>query len=302
MSEIVLLETESEFDNIKCISIPFDDSVPEYYAISYRWGVHPEWKAQTPNYTASITSVSQGNLIKLCKLYRSKIRYLWIDVICINQADKFHRKMAIKNMDNIYRRAKRIVAVPDLCYCDQNPHPIRLVKEEILCAVKDIWSRQMELFPYGYRKYLGDDHEDLLSSKGAIFIYQIVQDWASRCWVISERTIGVNGKKMDMIIISANVDIPYLLCESFFGIDWYGIVFGRDLITTIIYCKSTKYIDRLFAIFPHTIYKDLVPKLVDENRTIDNMTDLKKTLLDIVDCHDKLTLLYIVVADGGYQP
>lgn len=136
-SEIVLLGTESDLNNIRCISIPFDESVPAYYAISYRWGTHPEWKVQTPNYTASITSISRGNLIKLCKLYRHRIRYIWIDVVCINQADKEHRKMAIKNMDNIYQRAKRIIAVPDLCYCKSNPLMEDVMKEDIEAAI--IW-------------------------------------------------------------------------------------------------------------------------------------------------------------------
>ncbi|KAF7720911.1 hypothetical protein EC973_005786, partial [Apophysomyces ossiformis] len=130
-SEIVLLNTESDFNNIKCISIPFDENVPEYYAISYQWGVHSEWKARTPNYEASITSVLQRNLIKLCKYYRRRIRYLWIDVVCIYQTDKKPTKTALKIIHDIYRKADRIIAVPDLCYCAENPFMDHVTKEDI---------------------------------------------------------------------------------------------------------------------------------------------------------------------------
>ncbi|KAF7727326.1 hypothetical protein EC973_007635 [Apophysomyces ossiformis] len=134
-NEIVLLDTRSEMNAIRCVSIPFDENVPAYYAISYRWGHHPEWRAQTPNYVASITSISQANLIKLCRYYRDRIRYMWIDVICINQSDRAHRKMAIKNMSNIYGRAKRIIGVPDLRYCKDNPFMEDVSREDIEAAI-----------------------------------------------------------------------------------------------------------------------------------------------------------------------
>ncbi|KAF7721072.1 hypothetical protein EC973_005490 [Apophysomyces ossiformis] len=293
MGEIVLLDTESDFQDIKCISIPLDESFPPYYAISYRWGVHPEWKAKTPNYVASITSISQGNLIKLCQLLRCQTRYLWIDVVCINQADIFHRKMAIKNMDNIYRQAKRIIAVPDLCYCDENPRMKEVTKEDIEMAVDKVTyhvaarMKERDL----------DEEKEMMSLEGIGFIRYAIEEWANRCWVISERTIGVKLNKLDVILLRANgAKIPYRQWQNFpLSINW-NIIFNQfTLIKTILECKSTKYIDRLFAILPHTKYRDAVQQLVDEERTVENMTELKVILFDILDEQGKEVVFRILV-------
>ncbi|KAF7722450.1 hypothetical protein EC973_003115 [Apophysomyces ossiformis] len=342
-SEIVLLDTRSEMNAIQCISIPFNEETPAYYAISYRWGDHPKWEAQTPNYMACITSISQGNLIQLCKLYRHRIRYMWIDVICINQADKYHRKMAIKNMDNIYRRAKRIIAVPDLCYCDEYPLMEDVTKEDIEAAViwlgGEFFRYLEEKYPsllvirycpvfdknepgtyYGYRldvgetgnemepwdeeKYFFRPHDGYAElkqqggdyEKGHEFISRIINEWAERAWVVSERIIGVDDNKLLIHILRANTVIYWRIYP-----DIYWTFGDYDDIAphfhTIFNSKSTKYIDRLFAILPHTEYKDTVQNLVDEEITIDNEQDLKLVLFNILDM-DARKLLFGHLFDG----
>ncbi|KAF7722778.1 hypothetical protein EC973_002697 [Apophysomyces ossiformis] len=311
-SEIVLLDTRSELDNIKCVSLPFDEDIPAYYAISYRWGEHAEWNAQTPNYTACITSISRGNLIKLCELLRFQTRYIWIDVISINQADKEHRKMAIKNMDNIYRRADMVIAVPDLCYCDGNPLMEDVTKEDIEAGIlhiyrfyyeyfditrsvgKDELSEQMKLLEEELAfvdalQYDADIEEQLGDEwKGYEFISLVVTEWAERAWVLSERTIGVKDDKLEIYILRGNA---VFFWELFGEIEWDLDLVPADLFKTIFDSKSTKYIDRLFAIFPHTKHKYVVQKLVDEDISIDNEDDLRWLLFDILDMDGRNGLL-----------
>ncbi|KAF7722563.1 hypothetical protein EC973_002953 [Apophysomyces ossiformis] len=302
MSEIVLLDTNSDFDNIQCISVPFDEDVPEYCAISYRWGRHCKWEAPTPNYIASITSVSQGNLIKLCKLYRQRIPYLWIDVVCINQADKAHRKMAIKNMDNIYRRAKYIIAVPDLCYCDEYPIMEDVTKEDIEVAIVDFASSflgfrfdaddpldelpDIELDPFEYpsedvwrclKRYSYLKQQSGNKSNGNAFLNEIMYEWAMRAWVVSERLIGVKDNKLVIHIL------------RHFNLN------PGDVVVTILDSYSTKYIDRLYAILPHTHYAHVLQKLVDDDVTVDNDHDLRWLLFDIVDEEDRCELFQVLV-------
>ncbi|KAF7723931.1 hypothetical protein EC973_001503 [Apophysomyces ossiformis] len=341
MSEIVLLDTRSELNNIKCISIPFDEKVPPYYAISYRWGSHPEWKAQTPNYVASVTSISQENLIKVCELYRSKIRYMWIDVVCINQADKEHRKMAIKIMDSIYRRAERIIAVPDLCYCDENPLMEDVTKQDIEAAIiekcKDqkrhkraynvIWEDGVaqQLFDknepgtylgfrleldkvneklekkgtwYGFRDL--DDYAEMRlrlsnSQKGIKFISRVIDEWAERAWVISERTIGVNNQKLLIHILRANAVFYWRMYKS---VGWEINTSRQAPFEAIFGSKSTKYIDRLFAILPHTDYAYAVQNLVDADVCIDTKDDLMWILFDILDSKGRGDLLRYLIESG----
>ncbi|KAF7722090.1 hypothetical protein EC973_003705 [Apophysomyces ossiformis] len=290
-SEIVLLDTESDFSDIKCISVPFDENVPQYYAISYRWGVHSLWEAQTPNYMASITSISQGNLIKLCKLWRSHIRYIWIDVVCINQADKEHRKMAIKNMDKIYEKAEKIIAVPDLCYCTEYPMMEEVEEDHIKSVVNALSPKESAQNPQGNRQADRKDVHFIRSSKGALFIREVIKEWACRCWVVSERTIGVEYNKMDIIVLRANSEIAYRRWEYELGIHW-DISFSESvLIETILNCKSTKCIDRLFAILPHSKYRDSVDRLLNQDLTIDNIMDLKMVLFNILDIDGQVMLL-----------
>ncbi|KAF7720633.1 hypothetical protein EC973_006810 [Apophysomyces ossiformis] len=295
MSEIVLLDTASDLNKIKCISIPFDENTPGYYAISYRWGVHAEWKAQTPNYVASITSVSQENLINLCKILRPETRYLWIDVVCINQANVFHRKMAIKNMDNIYRKAKRIIAVPDLCYCAGYPLMEDVSKEHIIAAVKETSREQTEwalVDPAVGGFYAAIDRHHTMALKATEYILRVIQDWAYRCWVISERTIGVKYDKLDLISLRANgTHICYKQWGSFLNTIWDIETNQYDLVHAILSSRSTKYIDRLFAILPHTKYKDAVQRLVDEGTSIHSKMDLYMTLFEILDGIGKSVLL-----------
>lgn len=115
--------------------------------------------------------------------------------------------------------------------------------------------------------------------------------------MISERTIGVKHNKLDIVLLRANgAKIPYLQWQNFpLSINW-NIIFNQfTLIKTILECKSTKYIDRLFAILPHTKYRDAVQQLVDEERTIENMTELKIILFDILDEQGKEVVFRILV-------
>ncbi|KAF7720928.1 hypothetical protein EC973_005762, partial [Apophysomyces ossiformis] len=209
-------------------------------------------------------------------------------VVCINQADVFHRKRAIKNMDNIYRRAKKIIAVPDLCYNSKKARTGHFSNSDInhtLFQLTDTARRWRDSRPL----------EEVFPSKLlklARFLRDIFKEWAERCWVISERTIGVKQDKLDVIILRENgaeMEVEQLC--YYLKIDWC-INFDQDsVISAILYSESTKYVDRLYAILPHTKYKDTLLKFVDDGQAIDNMTDLKMTLCDILDIEGRMLLL-----------
>ncbi|KAF7720539.1 hypothetical protein EC973_007626, partial [Apophysomyces ossiformis] len=303
MNEIVLLDTTSNLEKIKCISVPFHGTIPEYYAISYRWGVHREWKAQTPNYVASITSISRRNLIKLCDILQPKTRYIWIDIVCIDPANVCNTKVAINNVADIFLEAKRVVAVPDLCYCSEYPLMEAVTKEDIETAYEAIWDYEVDCekcFCTGGR--LLNESPCFYPLKATTFIFEIIQQWAYRCSVIRERTIGVKHNKLDVIILRADgAKIPYWHWKTFLPIDWNITFDQHTLIKTIINSKSTKYTDRLFAILPHTQYKDAAEKLVDDDLYIDNMIGLKMTLMDVLDTEGQMILLNdMLFQDGGF--
>ncbi|KAF7722560.1 hypothetical protein EC973_002950 [Apophysomyces ossiformis] len=176
MGDIVLLATESTYENIKCMSVPFYGNVPEYYAISYRWGEHHQWRVQTPNYVAFVTSMSRRNLIQLCTLYRAIVPYLWIDTICINQADLSHRKMAIKNMDYIYQRAKKVVAVPNLCY-DFDGSRMDWVRKRHIDHAVELMSRNTVEHVYGRYEIINrEESRHIKSLPAKMFICEVIEE------------------------------------------------------------------------------------------------------------------------------
>ncbi|KAF7720910.1 hypothetical protein EC973_005785 [Apophysomyces ossiformis] len=68
----------------------------------------------------------------------------------------------------------------------------------------------------------------------------------------------------------------------------------------ILQSKSTKLVDRLFAILPHTKYKDAAQKLVDEEIAIDDEEDLKRLLFDILGGKGS-TLVLLRVLDKEFR-
>lgn len=295
MFNIILIDTNSEYDNIICISKNFDNLDINYYAVSYKWGEHHQWRIKTDFYIASITSFSKKNLIKLCKKYKGIISYLWIDAICINQTNYKQRKETIYHMDDIYKRSKKIIAIPDLCYCEQNSRMEYISENDIISAVYEIncsekfFASQKDPWTLSYENMI--EYERVRSIKGCIYINDVVKEWAQRSWVISERFIGIKEKKLEIILLKSEVTIPYLEWKVFLNIDWDIIFDQYNIIRSIINSKSTKFIDRLFAILPHTKYKNILNTFNEQKIQINNLIELKIKLLDILDIEGKLIML-----------
>ncbi|KAF7720565.1 hypothetical protein EC973_007442 [Apophysomyces ossiformis] len=197
--------------------------------------------------------------------------------------------MAIKNMDKIYQRAEEIIAVPDLCYNEGDPRIANVTSEEIVTAI-DMLNESERRASESY--YIPPkERKHILSLRGTIYIIFMLEMWACRSWVISERLIGANLCKLEIITLKANEIIPCLPWRQYIKIDWY-ITFNQSvMLKTIINSKATKYEDRLFAILPHTKYKAAKQKLLNKGQRIETMIDLKMALLDILDNRDKIILL-----------
>lgn len=83
-----------------------------YEALSYTWG-HPEDRARVLVGRSGDTYVSvTKNLLEVLPYlrYRHRPRQLWVDAICINQADADERSQQVAIMAVIYRRATAVIA------------------------------------------------------------------------------------------------------------------------------------------------------------------------------------------------
>ncbi|KAL8876702.1 MAG: hypothetical protein Q9198_005148 [Flavoplaca austrocitrina] len=86
-----------------------DDSLPQYEALSYVWGLEPaNCQIQLDNdYRFPIKPNLHAALIVLSK--KQTERLLWVDAICINQSDNAEKNSQVQMMQEIYQQAHGVL-------------------------------------------------------------------------------------------------------------------------------------------------------------------------------------------------
>lgn len=255
---IVLVNTDTT-NGIKCKK--FNISDVKFYAISYCWNYLEKWYVNTSYYNAPIISFKKDIFIKLCNQYRSEIEWFWIDTISMDQSDnedtKKERKKTINRMSEIYRKAAKVLAVPDLGYRDN---------------YNDDWK--------------GGRYDDIDIKRS--MKTHIIQRWIDRTWVVSERIIGVQENKLEVYFLSTNeiVDINEIMeWEDNFS-DKKEVEHPVKMLECIIDTKCVKFEDRFKSIFPLTTkYK------IPETGNIESKEKFKIILLDILNPIDKILFI-----------
>jgi hypothetical protein len=119
--EIRLLQVQDENsgDGVTC-SLVYASLIkpPEYTALSYCWGdaskttkiTIENWGdvEVTTNLEEALKSVRPLNIMGLGKISRSKL--FWVDALCINQQDSLERSQQVRQMRQIYSRAKEVIS------------------------------------------------------------------------------------------------------------------------------------------------------------------------------------------------
>ena len=90
---------------LRVASLP---SKPQYEALSYTWGASAQEQIAIVNrkYRLAITDNLFNALRRLRR--RSSTLILWVDRVCINQADVAERSQQVALMPQIYREAVRV--------------------------------------------------------------------------------------------------------------------------------------------------------------------------------------------------
>lgn len=114
------------------------DDCPEYEATSYAWaGEHGDSKPSGPIFIGSFYDVAwqTDNCLSLLRYLRPNrgIRMVWIDAICIDQANAHERGMQVAEMRSIYRKASRVVVYlgPDTVQHSRRQHRPRARLDEL---------------------------------------------------------------------------------------------------------------------------------------------------------------------------
>ncbi|KAF7531120.1 hypothetical protein G7054_g9176 [Neopestalotiopsis clavispora] len=114
------------------------DDCPEYEATSYAWaGEDGDSKLSGPIFIGSFYDVAwqTSNCLSLLRYLRPGrgIRMVWVDAICINQANAHERGMQVAKMRDIYRNASRVVVYlgPDTVQHSMQQHRPRARLDEL---------------------------------------------------------------------------------------------------------------------------------------------------------------------------
>lgn len=223
-----------------------DSPPPEYEALSYAWGSEADparvrvrsrsHKHDPHSYYLSITR-NLGDALRALRKYdpaagdpegtiaSSLSRVLWIDAICINQADAAEKGPQVAMMGSIYQSASRVIAW--LGSADESSH--RAMR--FMCSVGmqvNVSFRGSELSPApgAADPTLGDirvplfetDGHDMVACLTALF----QRAWFSRLWVVQEILLG---NPLRTIVLCGPQDaVPWsLFRKAMAAVSWKGL-------------------------------------------------------------------------------
>lgn len=187
---------DSEIDRALYYDPP-PEYTPRYEALSYTWGT---MENPTTAYIQSPTSpTSQYTVLEISQTlasalqhlrYHDRKRTLWVDAVCINQADMAEREKQVKRMDSIYSLAHRVIvwlgpSSPDSTHAlktlEYFANQVEHTVDSIIFDAPDVqepeWFRRSHALPYD---------EYTWQSLTALF----QRPWFTRVWVLQETMLA----------------------------------------------------------------------------------------------------------------
>ncbi|KAJ9656036.1 hypothetical protein H2201_008662 [Coniosporium apollinis] len=189
-----LLPGETDFIRVRIVHACLGgapDTAPDYEALSYCWGnptderpifldqgLGQRWKLMV-----------RENLFSALKRLRlrSKERTLWVDAVCINQADTPERNAQVAMMRDIYQKSRRVViwlgeasetSDEALALIPKLNHAKELDSRENIEA--NLWAME------GDRGGLPDAHKKLWYD-----LFDVLKrDWFYRAWIVQELAVS----------------------------------------------------------------------------------------------------------------
>ncbi|KAH8598523.1 heterokaryon incompatibility protein-domain-containing protein, partial [Bisporella sp. PMI_857] len=85
------------------------DNARHYSAVSYSWGLPDFSRRLSCDFGSTFLHITP-NVESLLRRLRKPVKphYLWLDAICLNQADEAEKDQQIPLMGEIYRQAKKV--------------------------------------------------------------------------------------------------------------------------------------------------------------------------------------------------
>lgn len=152
----------------------------KYEALSWCWGTKPETatiQILSDDSAEDATMLIKPNLESALRRLRlpEKQRFLWIDAICIDQADKHERNVQVAMMSEIYENAEKVDV-----WLGNEEHDSQTALDFIKNEIADL-----------------DRFDELVKSKNTISTEKwraltalLTREWFERRWVVQEIALG----------------------------------------------------------------------------------------------------------------
>ncbi|KAI1444868.1 HET-domain-containing protein [Annulohypoxylon stygium] len=186
---IKLSSAKSKKDPLRCTIVLNRNFLRrDYFAISYAWG-EPDFSRtlEIANYGGDISYLKiTPNLDALLRCLRSLgvLDYLWVDAICLNQADEIEKARQIPKMGRIFGDAKDV----HICLGPAEPQTVKLFNLfQQVSALSEIHGKRMVDRIFDLMITVFDHHP-----MGTIQCFRQFAEraWFSRRWVIQEALLA----------------------------------------------------------------------------------------------------------------
>ncbi|KAI1132662.1 heterokaryon incompatibility protein-domain-containing protein [Nemania abortiva] len=210
---LLTLEPGQRDDEIKCrLSNVKLSWRTRYEALSYTWG---DPKVTAPIKVSGHDVEVTANLHSALKDLRhtNKPRYLWVDAVCINQADLEEKAHQIMLMGSIYSHARQVLIYlgPASSDSGQAIESIKYINSKMLALhIRRYETRLNALGPWGgmLLNYLPAQKPLPAEFDWQPVISLLQRPWFQRTWVIQEAILAQRG-----LVICGDKSVPWLKFE-----------------------------------------------------------------------------------------
>lgn len=283
------------------------DQAPDYEALSYTWAT------ADGDASLSCSITCDGHRIVVTKNCEAALRYLrgtgtertlWIDAICINQADLPERHHQVSIMDKIYRSATRVLIwlgeaswrtdeKTGKSYCSTFlEYLTAMAAEDREWRSQGKTDHQCLTAPM-YRDLVTTAYKEILRNEIGPLVKGLwdfkSRSWWNRIWVVQEA-----GLAQSAVLICGDQTASY---KDFY--DWYILLqYDCSLEAELLWCALDNFMNHV-----NIIYDVQKPRVVEKDDYLEDIYDILKysRLLQATDARDKIYAILSLVDGSRFE-
>lgn len=193
------------------VTVDLDQDDVLFYAISYVWGDQSQTKFICLN--GFNVKVGQNAYTALRNVrHPQSPRLVWIDSLCINQADVAERNHQVKRMKDVYSRASRVL----LCVCEPSQYVDTAITELVAVQRVDMRSPCPSLISKPSTPPVGATLQGVKEAKeekwASIATFLELPFWR-RLWIVQEISLG-NTHKGAIILVGRSRILYHIIGQA----------------------------------------------------------------------------------------